>query len=99
MLYTTKFDMFELIKVRCLNLCMDIYSDVGKFLKSVLDDQDRLFKLVSCKTISMKNLHFPWPESSWTKRKRRTMRDITTSFNRSTPLSIRMQSCRRSSRG
>lgn len=64
MLYTTKFDMFELIKVRCLNLCMDIYSDVGKFLKAVLDDQDRLFKLVSCKSLSMKNLPFPWLESN-----------------------------------
>lgn len=47
MLYTTKFDMFEMIKARCLNLCQDVYSDVGKFLKAVLDDQDRLFKLVS----------------------------------------------------
>lgn len=37
MLYSTKFDMFELIKARCLNLCQDIYSDVGKFLKAVLD--------------------------------------------------------------
>lgn len=36
MLYTTKFDMFEMLKLRCINLCQDIYSDVGKFLKSVL---------------------------------------------------------------
>ena len=47
MLYTTKFYMFELLKIRCINICQDIYSDVGKFLKSVLDDQDRLFKSVS----------------------------------------------------
>lgn len=48
MLYSTKFDMYEMLKIRCINLCQDIYSDVGKFLKSVLDNQDRLFKLVSC---------------------------------------------------
>ena len=34
MLYMTKFDMYEMLKVRCLNICMDIYSDVGKFLKT-----------------------------------------------------------------
>ena len=97
MLYTTKFDMFELIKVRCLNLCMDIYSDVGKFLKSVLDDQDRLFKLVSCKALSMKNLLFPWLESSWTRKKKKTMRDTTTSSSHSIASSTRTPSCRRSS--
>lgn len=52
MLFITKFDMLEMIKVRCLNLCMDIYNDLGKFLKTVLDDQDRLFKLLSCSIIS-----------------------------------------------
>ena len=44
MLYITKFDMFELLKVRAVNICMDIYSDLGKMLKSILDEQDRLFK-------------------------------------------------------
>lgn len=43
----TKFDMYEMLKIRCLNICMDIYSDVGKFLKTVMDDQDKLFKHVS----------------------------------------------------
>jgi len=47
MLYMTKFDMYEMLKIRCLNICMDIYSDVGKFLKTVMDDQDKLFKHVS----------------------------------------------------
>jgi|JI6StandDraft_1071083.scaffolds.fasta_scaffold1794601_1 hypothetical protein len=37
MLYTTKFDMYELLKVRAVNICMDIYSDIGKMLKNVLD--------------------------------------------------------------
>lgn len=43
----TKFDMFELLKVRAINICMDIYSDIGKLLKYILDEQDRLFKQVS----------------------------------------------------
>ncbi len=47
MLYMTKFDMFELLKVRAINICMDIYSDIGKLLKYILDEQDRLFKQVS----------------------------------------------------
>jgi hypothetical protein len=49
MLYTTKFDMFEMLKTRAVNICMDIYSDVGKLLKSILDEQERLFKHVACK--------------------------------------------------
>jgi len=47
MLYTTKFEMYEILKARCLNICMDIYSDVGRFLKSVLEDEDKLFKNVA----------------------------------------------------
>lgn len=47
--------MYELLKARCVNLCMDIYSDIGKFMKGVLDDEDKLFKLVSCKLDCMKN--------------------------------------------
>ena len=35
MLSMTKFDMFEMLKARSLNICMDIYSDLGKFLKLV----------------------------------------------------------------
>lgn len=37
MLYMTKFDMFELLKVRALNICMDIFSDIGKLLKFILE--------------------------------------------------------------
>jgi hypothetical protein len=39
--------MYELLKARCLNICMDIYGDVGRFLKSVMEDEDRLFKGVA----------------------------------------------------
>ena len=55
MLFITKFDMYEMLKVRCVNLCMDIYADLGKFLKNVLEDQDRLFKLTACMIFLMKN--------------------------------------------
>ena len=55
MLFITKFDMYEILKVRCVNLCMDIYADLGKFLKNVLEDQDRLFKLTACMIFLMKN--------------------------------------------
>lgn len=34
----TKFDMFELLKIRTINICMDIYSDLGKLLKNILDE-------------------------------------------------------------
>lgn len=47
MLFITKFDMFELLKIRSLNICMDIYSDVGKLLKAIMEEEDRLFKQVA----------------------------------------------------
>ena len=47
MLYITKFDMFELLKIRTINICMDIYSDLGKLLKHILDEEERLFKHVA----------------------------------------------------
>ena len=47
MLNMTKFDMYEMLKARSLNLCMDIFSDVGKFVKLVFEKQDKLFKQVS----------------------------------------------------
>lgn len=37
MLYMTKFDMYDLLKTRALNICQDIYSDVGKLVKNVLE--------------------------------------------------------------
>ena len=37
MLNMTKFDMYEMLKARSLNLCMDIFSDVGKFVKLVFE--------------------------------------------------------------
>jgi hypothetical protein len=39
--------MYEIIKSRALNICMDIHGDLGKFLKYVLDEEDKLFKYVS----------------------------------------------------
>ena len=30
---------------------MDIYSDLGKLLKNILDEEERIFKYVSCKKI------------------------------------------------
>lgn len=47
MLYLTKFDMFEVLKMKTLNLAYDIQNDLGKFLRLVLEDQDRLFKAVA----------------------------------------------------
>ena len=98
MLYATKFDMFEMLKVRCLNLCMDIYSDVGKFLKTVFDDQDKLFKLVSCIAQSIKNSLFLLPASSSTKNKKTTMNDIIINSSLSIQSSTKMPSCKRNSK-
>ena len=47
MLYTTKYEVYELVKIRTLNLCMDIYSDLGKFMKSIFDEEEKLFKLIA----------------------------------------------------
>jgi hypothetical protein len=53
MLFTTKFEMFELLKTRAMNICMDIYADLGKMLKQILDEEDRLFKYVAELTLSL----------------------------------------------
>ena len=53
MLYMTKFDMFELLKTRAMNICMDIYGDLGKMLKQILEEEDRLFKYVAELTLSL----------------------------------------------
>ena len=39
--------MFELLKIRTVNICMDIYSDLGKLLKHILDEEERIFKHVA----------------------------------------------------
>ena len=56
MVYMTKFDMYELLKIRTVNICMDIYSDLGKMLKSILEEEDRLFKYVAGIVIFMVEL-------------------------------------------
>ena len=53
MLYKTKFEMYELLKVRGVNLCMDIYNDLGKFLRAILEEEDKLFKMSSELALSL----------------------------------------------
>ena len=60
MLYLTKFNMFELLKVRAVNICMDIYADLGKSLKNILDEEESLFKNISCMHPFIKNWPCPW---------------------------------------
>ena len=40
----TKYELFDNPKSRALNVCMDIYGDVGKFLKDMDDEQEGIFK-------------------------------------------------------
>jgi hypothetical protein len=54
--------MFEQIKQRALNICMDIYSDLGKFLKKILEEQDNLFQAVSEQTLSLARLELDLKE-------------------------------------
>ena len=42
----TEFEMYDLVKSRALNVCIDIYGDLGKMLKELSDHQDKIFKNV-----------------------------------------------------
>lgn len=40
----TRYEIFDLIKNRIINICIDSYGDLGKFLRKVNEYQDEIFK-------------------------------------------------------
>lgn len=38
-----KFNIFDILKTQILDLCTDIYNDLGKFVKKVFEEQSKLF--------------------------------------------------------
>lgn len=48
MLAMTKHEMYDILKARTINLCTDIYGDLGKCIKTILEEQDHIFKTLAC---------------------------------------------------
>lgn len=58
MMYATKFSMYDLLKTRALDICMDIYSDLGRFIKNIFEEEDTLFKVVTGIWLMIQNKHW-----------------------------------------
>lgn len=40
----TRYELYDGLKNRALNVCMDIFGDLGKFMKEMNETQERIFK-------------------------------------------------------
>lgn len=47
MLHMAKYEMFDQLMVKAINLCQDIYSDLGDYIYKLYQEQGELFKSTS----------------------------------------------------
>lgn len=43
----TQYELFDIIKTRALNICLDIYGELGKFMREITENQDNLWKSIT----------------------------------------------------
>ena len=47
----TKYQLYSNLKNRALNICVDIYGDLGKFIVNISQIKDQIFKDMSSKSL------------------------------------------------
>ena len=40
----TQYELFDVVKLKALDLCMDMYGDLGKLMREINENQDQLWK-------------------------------------------------------
>ena len=64
MLSMAKYEMFDQIQVKAINLCQDIYHDLGDYMLNLYNQQMELFKSLSEQSLNLTRLEYDVKEQA-----------------------------------